>query len=281
VVSIPVTHRIPATREDADTDIVHEETDAESRLVVRLSDGNEKDNKRTDQIAYARGRAMVVQYSSKRNVGMNARPFHAILLAGTLVGKDEANEIAERFFRNAEPPAHDRWEFWDRVKSLYQHGARKLLSSFFEAVYARLKEAVDAPTDGSDDGPEGLRNLVTIPKPVTAERSTWRIKSPSVRPDGNQIAFDFVLEVDSPNSNTFLPAISFATDSGRAVALAIETLMIEGVTVDTGKPVELPRGKKKVLVSGRAVSDMANIDLSRCAIRIGGTLGKEAEYVYH
>jgi hypothetical protein len=274
VVSIPVSHIVPATRPDADTDIEHAETQSEARLVVRLASGDEPDAKRSDQIALARGRAMVVQYQARRSVGLNARPFHAVLLSGTMVGASEEAEIAERFFRNAEPPAHDCWKFWTRVKSLYQHGARKLLNDFFEGVTQALKSAVVAPSDGSDDGPEGLRSLVTIPAQVTAEKSTWRLKNVAAEILAESVKFEFTLEVDKPAGKTFSPSVALGTESGGAMELEIVDLELDGSTRPVGSPVSLDGSKQRFRVIGHARPRTIGLDLARCAVRISGTVKK-------
>jgi hypothetical protein len=274
VVSIPVPHIVPGTRPDADTDIKHTETQSEARLVIRLASGDEPDSKRIDQVALARGRAMVVQYQARRSVGLNARPFHAVLLAGTMVGTSEDAEIAERFFRNAEPPAHDCWKFWTRVKSLYQHGAKKLLSDFFEGVSRALKSAVVAPSDGSDDGPEGLRSLVTIPTQVTAEKSTWRLKSVATQTQAGSVKFEFILEVDKPSGKTFSPSVALGTESGGAMEMEIVDLDFDGSARPVGVPISLDGSKQRYRVTGHARPRSPGLNLARCAVRISGIVKK-------
>jgi hypothetical protein len=272
VISVPVSHTIPATRDGADIDLPHDEIHVESRLVIRLASENSIDQKFVDHVACARGRAMVTQYWPRRAIGLNARPFHALLFTGTLVGNGEGPDIAERFFRNAEPPSHDRWEFWTRVKSLYAHGAKKLLEDFFKVTTDTLRKAVVVVTEGSDDGPPGLRNLVTIPFPVGGDRSTFRVRDATRRLIDGNLTFSATLEVDEPANKLFIPIISMGTDSGRTVGLEIIKLSIDDVDLDPTKEISLHPLRRKFELSGVARSTIDGLDLSRCALRIGGRL---------
>lgn len=162
-VSIPFT--VPATRLRARGVKPHEELTAECRLLVRLADPESvSGDPRVGQVAYVRGRAMVTRYQARGGV-VGGRPFHAALLAGTLVGRSSDQVAAEQFLRIAEPPAHDRWTFNADLGERYARGSKKTLDELHARVTEELQRMLRPPTSRSGDGPEVLRKLLQIRGP--------------------------------------------------------------------------------------------------------------------
>lgn len=163
VVSVPITLTVPATRPRATSVTPHDEVQSECRLVVRLASAEaEGSDPRLNDVAYVRGRAMVTRYQAKGNVLLGARPFHAALLAGTLVGRSREQTAAEEFLRLAEPPAHDRWAYNADVADKFARGAKRLLDEFFNRVTEQLQRVLRPIASGTHDGPEVLSKLLQL-----------------------------------------------------------------------------------------------------------------------
>lgn len=270
VVSVPITQAVPATRPEGGVQPSHGEIAAESRLIIRLADDLSVDRDLLDTVAMARGRAMVTQYMSRRGVALNARPFHAFLITGTLAGGDDNQQAAERFLRHAEPPSHDEWKLWSGLKARYSHGAGKRLEELFRDVTSTLARFVAVKPEASDDGPDALKRLLAIPSVVTAKASSWRISAGSISIDGDDVVFNAHFEIDKPESQLFLPRLHLAAESGN-VALAITDLIINGEPAATAG-LALSKSTKRLDVSGRAVCSIKGLDLNRCALRISASL---------
>jgi transcriptional regulator with XRE-family HTH domain len=254
-VGIPIT--VPATRPRAKGIKAHEELEAECELVVRLADAdNSTGDPRVGHLAYVRGRAMVTRYQPRGNV-VGGRPFHAMLLAGTMVGRSQEQIAAEQFLRIAEPPAHDKWAYNADLGERYARGAKKTLEEFHSRVTEELQRLLRPVISHSGDGPEVLRRLLQI-RPTQEARP----KQPQVRihrsfsrvVDGAWVV-DAELSI-SPTSRTLrvTPRLSFNCEGAPSIPVGWERIEVEG---DDAHPVDSdlivnPRTKR---VSFRAWSN--------------------------
>ena len=272
VVSVPIPQIVPATRPEGGVSPEHGEVAAEARLVIRLSDETAEDRDLVDSVAMARGRAMVTQYMARRGVALNARPFHAFLVTGTLAGADHSQRAAEIFLRHAEPPSHDEWKLWSGLKARYSHGAGRRLEDLFREVSATLAQYVAVKPEASDEGPDSLKRLLMIPSVITSKSSSWKTCGGRAYVQDDVIVFQTTFEIDKPDGSTFTPRVDLAAESGN-VALDILELTVNGEDVKSGSML-LHKGDKKLMVEGKAASTLTGLNLSRCAIRLSATLTK-------
>jgi transcriptional regulator with XRE-family HTH domain len=155
---------VPATR---DTAVAVEprqaSVDANCTLLVRLATDDDMEPRHLlGSVAMFRGRGMVVQYWSQRNIVVGGRSFHAVLMAGEAAEKNEPAKAAELFLRLSEPPAHDKWESSEDVNDNYKPGARSRLIEMQKEITARIKEIIRPDDDGVEDEPEELKRLLQI-----------------------------------------------------------------------------------------------------------------------
>lgn len=272
VLSIPISHTIPATKATVREPDQHDELGAEARLVVRLASEGAEDDKYRDHVACTRGAAMVTQYWKRNAIGLNTRPFHAILKAGTLAGRGEVQEAAEKFLRNSEEPSHESWRFWQRVKSYYVRGAGKFLSELFDRCTEKLVQAIEKEFDSSEEPPEGLSRLVRIPSASPGTPSSFRIKNAKREEHGGLFRFALDVEVDKPEGKLFQLKVMLATDSGSSVPAEITSLNLNGVEVDEIRGLKLDSSLRKFTLSGTAAPQLPQATLSRCALRVAGKI---------
>jgi hypothetical protein len=272
VVSVPVQQTVPGTRSEAGMSVEHADIAAEARLVIRLSEDTAEDRGLVDSIAMARGRAMVTQYLPKRGVALNARAFHAFLIAGTLAGDDDNQRAAEVFLRHAEPPSHDEWKLWSGLKARYSHGAGRRLDEFLKEVGSVLAKYVAVKPEASDDGPDALKRLLAIPSVTTAKSASWKVSAGTARIEEDVVSFEATFDVDRPEGLNFVPKIDLAAESGN-VRLELIELEIDGAPAEvTG--LRLAKSNKRLKVAGKATSSLLGLNLARCAIRLSASLTK-------
>lgn len=136
-------------------------TDGRVRVAVRTSDGDYE--KYTNQIAMFRGARHVVKY---RQYGHTARTagqeFHGVLVAGRACYEpdvsedaiDDADIVAEDFFRKAEPEAHDTWEDEvSKLESSYPGGNDAITTLIKDSVHDSL---LDMLSDAGSDDTESM-----------------------------------------------------------------------------------------------------------------------------
>lgn len=270
VVSVPVAHTIPATRDEGGVADEHGEMAAEARLIIRLADDGTDDRDLIDCVALARGRAMVTQYLRRRGVALNARAFHAFLIAGTLAADDAAQVVAEVFLRHAEPPSHDEWKLWSGLKARYAHGAGRRLDELFREMSSILAKYVAVKPEASDDGPDALKRLLAIPAVKTAKKSSWSVREGAAHVESGEVVFRVTFEIDRPEGVRLIPKIDLAAESG-GVAMDIIELVVNGVP-QAESFIVLGKKNGTIAVEGRARSDLVGLQLERCAIRFGAHL---------
>lgn len=270
VVSIPIPHGVPATRPDADIDH-HPEALAEARLIIRLAEGSERDAHLIDHVAMARGRAMITRYWARKGIGLNARPFHAFLAAGTLAGEGEVQTFAETFLRDAEPPSHDQWELLAGLKALYVHGAGTKLKELHDRVTAALKRFVAAAPQSSDDLPEALRDIFRLRSTTVPNRSRYRLLSPSVTLRDRRYEVVATVEINPMSDALVLrPELSLASESGNALRIPwLELTVTEGAAAELSEGrLRIPRGLRRVTIRGTAAVPAAFVKPESLAVRV-------------
>lgn len=141
-------------------------------LLVRLARPEDLGTGCDSHVAEVRGQGMVVRYWPRAQILVGARPFHAILLAGTAIGDADPDHAAERFLRLAEPPAHDRWEYREDLRDNYARGSGARLRELGEDVTKQLLPLIRPEADSEQEEPEALKRVLAlnIPKrdPVPA-----------------------------------------------------------------------------------------------------------------
>jgi hypothetical protein len=270
-VAIPMT--IPATRTDARGLTQHEAVQSECRLIVRLADPELSDQGHLNDIAYARGRAMVVRYANRGGIVLGARPFHAFLIAGTAVADSSEQHAAEQFLRIAEPPAHDRWSYRPEVGEKYRPGGSVRLDEMEKAVRAALQRLVMPPSSGTADGPDSVKRLLQLRVARRPERDRLAAKvlsvDAAVHEDGSWHLQAEVSVNPSPKTLEVIPHLGFLREGSSAVRVGWTSLeLIDGsAELVDGVFVLKPRTKRFRL---RGVSDPAThpADATKCAAQL-------------
>jgi RNA polymerase primary sigma factor len=260
VASIPIQLMVPATRQRARGVKAHDEVTAECQLLVRLSDPEGvSGDPRAGQIAYVRGRAMVTRYQSRGSV-VGGRPFHAALIAGTLVGRSAEQVAAEQFLRIAEPPAHDKWAYNADLGERYARGAKKALDELHARVTEELQKILRPSATRSGDGPEVLKRLLQIrpPKVDAPKQPQVRILRSTAKVVDGAWRVEAELSIN-PTSRTLQvsPRLSFRCEGGPPIPVSWSRVEVdeEGVEVIENKLILKPRLKR---VTFRAWSDPAS-----------------------
>jgi vacuolar-type H+-ATPase subunit E/Vma4/transcriptional regulator with XRE-family HTH domain len=259
VARISIPFSIPSTRARARGVRHHDELEGECSLLVRLADPDDvASDPRVGQIAYARGRAMVVRYQSRNNA-VGGRPFHAALLAGTLVGRSNEQVCLEQFLRIAEPPAHDKWAYGPDLGERYARGAKKSLDEFHARVTEELQRILRPPQSRSGGGPEVLRRLLQIraPKIETARLPQVRIVRRSAKVIGGAWYVEAELSVNpTPRALIVTPRLSFRCEGSAPIPVDWSLIeMVEGGATVDGQSLALPPRTRRV--SFRAWSDVS------------------------
>ncbi len=218
VVAVSVPFIVPATRPRATQVKQHAELTSECKLLVRLAPpDNERSDPRLNNVAYVRGRAMVTRYQNKGNAVVGGRPFHAVLLAGTMVGRTPEQVAAEGFLRLAEPPAHDKWAYNTDVAEVYARGSKRVLDDFFDRVVEQLQRVLRPIALTQDQGPEILNKLFLLRsmKPTAARRPRVTVRSASGAIQDGAWVIEAEVSIE-PVSTPLLviPSLSFEQEGG-------------------------------------------------------------------
>jgi transcriptional regulator with XRE-family HTH domain len=259
VASIVVPIAVPATRQRAKGIRAHQEQSAECRLLVRLADPEAgSSDPRVGNVAYTRGRAMVVRYQPRASV-VGGRPFHAVVLAGTMAGRSIEQVAAEQFLRIAEPPAHDKWAYSSDLGERYARGAKKALDDFHSRVTEELQRILRPPISRQSDGPEILRRLLQIRPPAQApvpSQPQVRITRRKARVVDGVWVVEAELSVNpTPRTLSVTPRLSFRCEGSGAIPVRWSRLDVEdsgSISVEDGALILPPRTKR---VAFKAWSD--------------------------
>jgi len=218
---------MPTRKDQASVTPIAKKLDAETHLVVRLTDSKQGNgDPDTNLVALVRGRKMVVKYVQQRAGLSSGFSYHGILLAGTAaVGAAHALE-AEEFLRLTEPPAHDAWEYSQDLKGVYVDGTRARLQEFFRSMSDALRDVTQRRDDGDDVGPLELRRLLT----VSGEGSPGSGVSASLRKakavvDGDAWKVGATVQVRRHESRLKIrPRLALKVEQGHAVPLKWSSL---------------------------------------------------------
>ena len=111
-------------------------------------------------VALVRGAQMVVEYH-KASIPSLLPPFVGVLRAGTFNGKLETDMIAEYFLRDAEPPAHDKWDkASEKLGVNYKRGGHAAVGAFLLAIGTTAKALLGTSTVASGRVPKNLADLL-------------------------------------------------------------------------------------------------------------------------
>ena len=258
VVSVPIELGVPATRKEVTKILQHPALRSECRLVVRLSDVEESaGDPHTSDVAMVRGLGMVVRYQKRSNVVVGARPFHAILAAGLLVGETLEQQAGEQFLRVAEPPAHDRWESNQDLQEKFARGGGAALKELQQRIAEELQKLLRSVSSSDSTGPDAVKRLLQlrVPRPVAGDRSPAKIHRcrPEIR-EGRWVIEAEVSVNPIAKSLRVTPILSFDREGGSGVVVDWKELeVVDGPATEIQGGFRLkPRAKRFTF---KAVSD--------------------------
>ncbi len=144
---------------------------AEVTLVVRLSKESDSEELR-NRIAKFRGPGMVIDPDYDRFTGINgARPFHALLVAGTSreEGTSRADKELEKVLKKSEPISHDSWsKRSEDLKNTYVRNKKnktnysETLDTINEKMRDLLRDLVVEEVEGGEPLPYELRKRLKV-----------------------------------------------------------------------------------------------------------------------
>jgi hypothetical protein len=210
---------------------------------------------------------MVVRYVPKKNVTLGARPFHAILAAGTLVSASGHQPAAETFLRFAEPPAHDKWEASNGLRARYAWGAGARLTDLFDEMTQQLREYVGSSQESGEDIPEILKDIFKIADIGRPKQALYKLTQPSIVVEANSISVQAEIECPDASGHTVRPVVTFATESGKGFEMQWSSLT-PSVGSEAGGRINVPIGTRRIRITGILSSSIQSIDLHRCAYKI-------------
>ncbi len=276
-----ITHPIPRTRPDASPNLnrFEEDLDATSDLVVRFAKSEELGPPGADRrqllnhIALVRGRLMVVEYLRRSNLVVGGRPFHGVLLAGEAAGENVAQAAAEQFFRLAEPPAHNKWNWREDVRDNYRFGAKQDLNNFYTRLNDTLRDLIKPQEEAEDDGPDELRKLLFLAGPSRPSLpAVLKVTDQSLK-DGKWYLTAEVTINERKRSLVLTPVVSVQPESGAAVDLEWESLKVVRASKGPAKEtddfeIEAPAGTARLVFEAVSKARTDRLDLTRCKVKI-------------
>lgn len=150
------------------SDPKHPAGEHDATLLVRYAgEGPQTSDSRLYELAMFRGVGMVVKYMPLRHVRIGALPFHAVLLCGNASVRPDIQPTSEckeadRFLRTAEPPSHNDWTSTPDLSAEYMRPTKKAIDDFLAEVRKAVGEIVRPSTEELDDGPNAIKELLTI-----------------------------------------------------------------------------------------------------------------------
>ena len=277
-VSIPVDLVVPATKEGGGVEPEHDELPAECRLVVRLAEPAPLDASLSGNVGFTRGRGMITKYHP-RGSDVGSRSYHAVLLAGTIAGDGETQEIAETFLRWSEPPAHDDWTGKDNndVYERYAWGLGQKLETFKTLVFAKLREATTTPPQESSEGPEILRESFKLRTPPTESTPKWKLASPRVTFMDPEYEVTGIIVVEESAAGTLTPTLGIVKESGGTISAKWSHLESPDAPVNDGS-LQIP-GPGRYHFKGRCLrpNEASRLKFDRCAVQVSVSLKPGAE----
>lgn len=111
-------------------------------------------------VAMVRGAQMVVEYF-KSSIPALLPPFVGIVKAGEYRSNTDEDKEVEMFLRDAEPPAHDRWDkSAEKIGVNYAKGGHTYIANFLQAIGASARQALGTSTISSGRRPQHLADLL-------------------------------------------------------------------------------------------------------------------------
>lgn len=113
-----------------------------------------------NSIALIRGARMVVEYHTKSLPSL-VPPFVGVIVAGDFRGKEKSDKHLEAFFRDSEPPAHDRWDkASEKIGQNYDRGGHAAIARFYEDLGGNMRKLLGGNSSGSGKIPRKLAALL-------------------------------------------------------------------------------------------------------------------------
>jgi hypothetical protein len=137
----------------------HDEFVTALRLRVTRGDDSLADHEKANCIAVFRGAQMVVRYFASKRPPFDEVPFFGVLFAGRARGTGAEERKADEFFRAAEPPLHDKWEYTTAVKHSYKKGGKLRLNALWNSLQEIVFKLIDENVAVGERGPELLAKL--------------------------------------------------------------------------------------------------------------------------
>ena len=226
----------------------HPQFETTLRLRVARASSDLSDHERANCLAVFRGPEMVVKYVKLRKP-LDDYPIFGVLMAGQAAGGEPDDRKAEEFFRGAEPPLHNEWEYTELVRHSYKRGAKQGLNALWATLQDKVNALIDESVVPNEKGPELLAKLFPLgrtqtPKPpkhilrTTVTGSSylggkWKIKGHVARSEPPDKAWEarigFVAETDSgPGEHLLISALTTSKKTARVSSLGPPAI----VTVD-------------------------------------------------
>ena len=174
---------VPARRDGAPA------VSAQVELLVRLGSEAQRGHPLAGHVAMFRGPGMVTRYWDCRGVSPDARPFHAVLIAGA--ARESEDLRVEQFLRAAEPPGHDEWRATPALRDAYRRGGPTALERLHRAVREALRELLAPRRSVGTEGPSQLQKRFPIgPRGAAGSApSAFRFSRLEARFDGRRWSF--------------------------------------------------------------------------------------------
>jgi RNA polymerase primary sigma factor len=272
VVAVSLPLRIPATLPEAHGIKTFDEQTSECVLVIRLADAQSGGTRDllANKVALVRGTGMVVQYR-RTATPPGARPFHAVLLAGTAVNLDDAQEAAEQYLRLSEPPAHNVWGTNPDISSQYEPGGPTRLTELYRKIAEEIHRALKPPASKQSDGPEILKRMISFqppkpPRPVTGVV----LRKPRIAEIQNgryHVVADLVIN-EADKRWGIRPVLALRGGEAEVGDLvpweSVNITDVEGSATESGHVLHTGVGTRKVRFDAVSSPNVTGIDVSRC-----------------
>lgn len=203
------------------------------------------------QAQYFRGTGMVIDRKDMSRILVGVHPFHVSVLCGTAAGDSAEDELAERFLRAAEPPAHNTWEITEKVQREYARGSGAAINRLHSAVRSAVRSVLTPLVDNAPDGPRDLAAMFKLGQPSRSERSPRLIvDSASVKDDG---AWHVEATIRVPNPEPRIvgrPFVRFQGETGSGAKVRWRSLeAVKDCSVESGTIV-VAEGKRTARFRG-------------------------------
>jgi RNA polymerase primary sigma factor len=274
-VSEAVELTIPKTSAEGGVDPQHPQLTAECRVIIRLADPDAADAKLAEHVGFTRGRGMIVQYAPRRNLAAGARPYHAIVLAGTIAGAGPNEIAAEKFLRFSEPPAHDEWD-GANLGSRYARGGGARLREFQEAIREVLRRFVCPDSTETTDGPEVLREIFRMRKLPAPPEPGIRISAAAAPFRDGVYHVQATVRPGKSGRVVVIPRLTIAKEQGSPIRLDWLDLSAEGAEVTENRLV-IANSPASVKITGTARPEIPGLDPLRCVVRVTASYAAERD----